>query len=286
MALAALKIAKELIHEYAQLRRVAYDRTKSLIKAGFTGYAPPKVKDLTADQIKAEKKKLEKWLGSDRGTVRGMRQLEKERQAREEARRERRRQYDRERYERKRQEKGTQARPPRLTDEERRQRHNEQNRQYRQRVKEREAQLQSWIDQQDNPQGWRNMLSGLRKYEIKVKNPEELKAWMKYIQERKHDSEKDKYFFLQWLNEAQSILLNERSEDKEITDPEIIYQLVEDFQKWKSDNTEMVKQFNAWLNEDSDKRDKSKYSSGDLMKVYFGSKDFQDKYQKNREVKK
>jgi len=291
MAIAALSALKELIHEYAQLRKLAKDRTRNLAKAGFEGYYPPKVRDLTKDQIKAEKRKLEKWLGSSRGTVRGQRQLEVEKQKREEARKERKRQYDRERYQKWRQENPPKQRPPKLTDEERRLRHNQQNKEYRARVKERkvaqrqEENLQSWINAQKNPQSWRNFLSGLRKYEISVKTPEELKAWMDYNQERKADADKDKYFFNKWINEAKELLLNERNENEQVTDPEVIYQLIEDFENWKAENKKMVKEFNDWLKESEEDRDRTKYSSEDLMSVYFGSKKFVDKFKSRRSVK-
>lgn len=291
MAIAAITAVKTLIHEYAKLRKLASDRNRYLKKAGFEGYNAPKIRDLTTDQIKSEKKKLEKWLGSERGTVKGSRKIEEEKLKREEARKERKRQYDRERYQKWRQENPPKERPPRFTDEERRQRHNQQNREYRQRRKAKieaqrqEDRLQAWINQQDRPQSWKNFLSGLRKWGINVTTPEELKAWMDYNQERKHDADKNKYFFGKWLQEAEEIILNERDENAEVTDPEVIYNLIEDFENWKAENKSMVKEFNAWLKESEEDRDRTKYSSEDLMSVYFGSENFRKEFKTKRSVK-
>lgn len=252
-------------HEYAHLRELAYDRNRRLQAAGFEGYHAPRIRDLTPEQIGKEKAKLERWLNSDRGTVRGARKAEAERQERIEAQRERKREYNRQYRERKRQEKPEKNRPPRFSDEERRQRHNEANRRYRQRVKARqqEEKLQDWINAQGpDAQNYRNMLSGLRKYGIQVNTPEELKAWMKYIQERKKDSDNNKYLFDQFLDEAMNAL-NGGWQDAQVS-ADKIFGMIDDFEDWRAEQANLEEEFNA-------PKQPGDYSSQDLFGTFLNS---------------
>ena len=252
-------------HEYAQLRELAYDRNRRLQAAGFEGYNAPRIRDLTPEQLGREKAKLERWLNSTKGTVRGARKLEAERQERLEAQRERKREYNRQYRERKRQENPPKSRPPRMSDEERRRRHNEANRQYRQRVKARrqEEHLQKWINQQGREaQNYRNLLSGLRKYGIQVNSPEELKAWMRYITERKKDSDNNKYLFDQFLDEAMNAL-NGGWENANVS-ADKIFGMVDDFENWRENQSNLEAEFNS-------PKEAGDYSSADLFSAFLNS---------------
>lgn len=252
-------------HEYAQLRELAYDRNRRLQAAGFEGYNAPRIRDLTPEQLGREKAKLERWLNSNKGTVRGARKVEAERQERLEAQRERKREYNRQYRERKRQENPPKSRPPRMSDEERRRRHNEANRQYRQRVKARrqEEHLQNWINQQGREaQNYRNLLSGLRKYGIQVNSPEELRAWMKYIVERKKDSDNNKYLFDQFLDEAMNAL-NGGWENAHVS-ADKIFGMLDDFESWRENQSNLEAEFNA-------PKEAGDYSSADLFSAFLNS---------------
>lgn len=224
--------------EYARLRRIAEKRTNRLNQAGYAGYKAPKLSELTGNQLKLEKLRLEKWLQKEEATLKGARAAEERRAAEQEARRERRRERERAR----RAEKAAQAgrnytpRPPKQTEEERRQRHNESNRRYRERERERKASLNDELKNLPDRvgQNYRNLLSGLNKWGVKVHDMNELRKWMDYIQKRKSQQKNDKYMFDLYIDE----MLNASGKSGSKITADDISAVTDDFQRFAADQAE------------------------------------------------
>lgn len=221
---------KALQHEYAALREKAEARRKRLEAAGFTGYQAPKVKDIEPKNLKRELGKLRRAMDKPSATVKGARA-----------------QAARQRPERRpptRQE--ATVKPLRSEKEEqRRQRHNEANRRYREREKARKQAIKEWIQATRDRdkrigQALQNLQSGLRKYGIKIKSPEELAAWGQYIKERKQDSAQQFYEFDQWLDE----LANAVGKNPNRIRASDVMNMLFDFNQWKGEQEALQAEFN------------------------------------------
>lgn len=204
--------------EYQTLRHAAIERMRRLEKAGFkTPSRPISSRGLTQKQIDKEFNKLKKWMNKETSTVKGA----KEHRQRTN---ERRREAQRAKREQERKEKERWEETRRIEAEKIKQAH------------EQALQLQADIAQ-ESPQAriaLQNLLSGLHKYGVEIKDIKELKAWAKYIKERKSDSKDEKYRFDQYIDE----LLN--ATDNNVMDEsghfhastEDIEGLMQDFSKW------------------------------------------------------
>ena len=84
-----------------------------------------------------------------------------------------------------------------------------------------------------------NLLQGLKKYGIKVKNMDELKAWGDYIKERSKDSDPSRYEFDQWLDEA----AEHANKDVRKLTADDINRFKDDFNEWQSNNAELQAEF-------------------------------------------
>ena len=232
--------------EYSKLRHAAEARARRLENAGFDpGYRAPKAGSLTPDQIKSEYKRLERWMSTEKNTLKGRRAAAAESAAKAEARRAR----ERERYAEKRRAAGQEykPRPPKSqvkTPEQKREQKREYNRRYRERQRQQQADLRSWLE---NLKGvspteynaMRNLLSGLQKYGIKVRTPAELQQWAAYIKERDHDRKKQFYEFDLWLDEAETKTGKSagRIRGEDVAD------MMKDFEQWKSNMDHMTEEF-------------------------------------------
>ena len=243
------------ITQYSRLRKAAEQRAKRLEAAGFTAYHAPKVKDIKPEDIVRETRKIERWLNRADTTVPGARVAEERRAAEAAERRARHAAAERERYRRKQAEKGrvVHARPPKLSDEERRQRKRESNRRYREK-KRQEGQTPEqglknlWNTDPVVALALQNLLSGLRKWDVEVKNFRELAAWGVYIKERKADADtKHFYFFDQWLDDVLNLNGNSPAgiEPARHAKAEDIFNLVNDFNAWKADQAALEEMFTA-----------------------------------------
>lgn len=219
---------KALQHEYAALREKAEARRKRLEAAGFTGYQAPKVKDIEPKNLKRELGKLRRAMDKPSATVKGARA-----------------QAARQRPERRpptRQE--ATVKPPRSEKEDqRRQRHNEANRRYREREKARKQAIKEWLTKTADKrigQALQNLQSGLKKYGIRIKSPEELAAWGQYIKERKQDSEQQFYEFDQWLDE----MANAVGKNPNRINAGDVMNMLFDFNQWKGEQEALQAEFN------------------------------------------
>lgn len=247
---------KALQHEYAALRKKAEARRKRLEAAGFTGYQAPKVKDIEPKNLKRELGKLRRAMDKPSATVKGARA-----------------QAARQRPERRpptRQE--ATVKPPRSEKEEqRRQRHNEANRRYRERAKARERALQEWLRAADAArpgvgQALRNLKKGLEKYHVRIRTPEELVAWGQYIKERKNDSLQQFYEFDLWIDDMQKA--TGRATKVNVTAADVMNVLL-DFDSWKVEHEKLQKEFNK-------SRSPNEYYGdefGTLWRIYMKTKD-------------
>lgn len=240
---------------YSQLRRLAEQRSKRLESAGFPGYHAPKVKEISDPKaLRSEQRKLEKWLATEGATVKGARIQAERREAEAAERRRRHAEKERERYWRKKAEEGRamKTRPPKLTDEERRQHKRESNKRYREKKKRErererertraEADISAGIGSETDPkirQAYKNLLSGLKKHGIEIKSWGELKAWGKYIKERNDDSDRNFYWFDQWISDVVDPSGNtpeSRDDGSRHITAEDIYNTIMDFNSWSADN--------------------------------------------------
>ena len=221
---------KALQHEYSALREKAEARRKRLEAAGFTGYQAPKVKDIEPKNLKRELGKLRRAMDKPSATVKGARaQAARQRP-------ERRPPTSQE----------VRVKPPRSEKEElRRQKHNEANKRYREREKARKQAVKEWIQatkERDKRigQALQNLQSGLKKYGIKIKSPEELAAWGQYIKERKQDSAQQFYEFDQWLDELANAV---GKNPNRIRASDVMNMLI-DFNQWKGEQEALQAEFN------------------------------------------
>ena len=244
--------SKQTQSDYAKLRKKAEQRSKRLEQAGFKGYHPPKVKDLSPAELAKEKRKLEKWMSKETSTVKGARADLARKEAAAEARRLRHNEQNRAYRARKAAEKGREIRPrpPKQSPEQRRQRKRLYQREYRKRKKA-EKQLNSDIQNiydkdKRAGQALRNLRSGLSKHGVKVKDIEELKLWGRYIDDRKKGMDPLFYEFDQWLEEmaeAAGTPVNGKNDSIELT-TEQLYDVLLGFEEWKSDYNAMVEELN------------------------------------------
>lgn len=240
-------------HEYAQLREKVYDRTRRLEQAGFKGYTAPRIRDLEPNQIGKEIKKIEKWLGSEGGTVRGARAMAARKEVEAAERAERRREQQREYRQRKAEREGREFKPrPPKNEEERKLAKRESNRRYRERERERREDIKQGLEKmrRENPKGaqaLQNLQKGLEKFGIKIKNFDELKAWGEYFGKRSQmpDVKKKEYESDRWIEE----LLNTEGQSlddkgrKEISS-DAIYDLLQGFEEFKADQSALMEMFN------------------------------------------
>ena len=240
---------RELRHEYAQLRRNIYDRNRRLNEAGYKTRETPKVKDVEPGKLKSEINKARKWLESDKATVRGNRAIDK-------ARAEQREYREREKAERKAREREQREkeRPPRKTDEEKRQLKNQRERERYHRRKAEKESINKGIDElaKESPkyaQQLRNALSGLNRYGVKIRSLEELKAWTKYLDERKNN--KDVKGIEYSSDRDIDDVLDELGDRNNHINVDDLNALINGFESWKSDLEGMYEAFgNALDNAD------------------------------------
>lgn len=237
--------------DYQRLRHAANERIRRLEKAGFTApERPQSSRGMSDSDIRNAYKQLEKWMNKEASTVTGA----KAKAAREAERAAARRERQRERYaERRRLETGEQGRPyqprpPKLSEEQKRERRNQYQRNYRAKLKSERETLNKQLDDITlaNPKlGMRlkNLLKGLDKYSkqfgSKVRTLEELMKWKRYIDERNRDKEKGFYEFDIWLEEVQTKV---GKENKRVTGADLD-NLLEDFTRWESDMDELEREF-------------------------------------------
>ena len=245
---------ENLQHRYAQLRKAAQQRLSRLEKAGFNQSTTfSKVRDLSPSDFEREIKRIERWLSNDKNTVKGQRQRAE--RIREQAREYRRRKAEKE---------GRQynPRPPKQDEEERRRRKNEYQREWRKRRKEELENFTTGDKKAD--QALKNLQSGLKKHGIEVRCLKELKAWGQYIKERKADSDRDWYAFMNFLKDAAG---EEMPGEKRHVSADDIYQMIEDFNQWKADQAGMEQAFKET------KADQIKFENvRGLWDMYFNSR--------------
>lgn len=215
--------------EYQTLRHAAIERMRRLDKAGFkTPSRPISSRGLTQKQIDKEYNKLQKWMNKETSTVKGARE-QKQRTT------ERRREAQRARREQERREKERWEERRRIEAEKIRQ------------SQERARQLQADIAQ-ENPQAriaLQNMLRGLQKYGVEVKDIKELKAWAKYIDERKADAKDDKYRFDQYVDDLLNATDNNVMDDSGHfhASAEDIEVLMKDFSGWSVEQANLEAEY-------------------------------------------
>ena len=252
--------------EYSRLRHAAEARARRLLKAGYDpGYRAPMAATLSPSELKTEYRRLERWMNTEKNTVKGRRAAAAEATAKQEARRAR----ERERYAEKRRAAGqeykprppkSQERPLTPQEQQKRERKREYNRQYRQRRKDIETGLNE-LKARDFTE-WNalnNLWSGLKKYGIRVRSFEELQQWGFYIKERDDDRQKQFYEFDMWLDEAQK---KTGKSERDITGDDI-ENMMEDFEKWKSNQDEMKAEFVR-------PRQPNEYKSKDIGSLWAG----------------
>lgn len=229
--------------EYQHLRKLANARGRRLEAAGFAvGYKAPKASELTAAELKREYKKLEKWLDSPTATVKGARRAAIEAAERKEAARLRKNETERERYRQKKEAEGKKVRQYEkdLTEEQKREKRRQKARERYQKSKDFKQELRNL--KKTSPKEYtalNNLLSGLRKYGIKVNSLDELRQWGAYISERDKDGDANKYEFDKWLDEA----AEHAQKDIRNLKPDDIDRLVNDFNEWQANNADLVEEF-------------------------------------------
>ena len=239
---------RERRQEYKGLRKLAEQRNKRLQAAGFKGFEAPKLRDIEPGKLGREMAKLKKWLAKEEATVKGARAVQARKEEEAEQRRIRHNQQNREWRRRKAEREGRELkpRPPKQSEEERREKHRIYQREYRAR-KRLEKQLED-LKAQDKTAGQalQNLLSGLKKYGIQPKDLDELRAWARYIQDRKNSADPLFYEFDQWLEDVanttgQSITGADRIE---ITADQI-YNIIERFENFRTEYDQMAAELHA-----------------------------------------
>lgn len=240
---------QERRQEYKGLRKLAQQRSKRLQAAGFEGYDAPKLKDIEPGKLGREMSKIKKWLAKEEATVKGARAVQARKEEQSEQRRLRHNEQNREWRRRKAEREGREIkpRPPKLTEEERKEKKRVYQREYRAR-KNLDKQLQDLkaVDKKAG-QALINLLSGLRKYGIKVRNLEELRMWGRYVKDRDAQANPLIYEFDQWLEDVvntQGKTIN-GVQDPIVMTAEQIFLVVERFEEFQQDYNQMVEELNA-----------------------------------------
>lgn len=251
--------------EYAKLLKAARQRARRLKAKGYDAPEFTGTREAAKGDLRKEYRKLERWMSKEENTVKG-------RRAQEERKAEAKRQREAEREAKRRRSRsgsegdgtgGAETRPPIETADERRKRlHREAQKRYYEKQKRQKQELEDFV--KNAPYQYGNLLSGLTKYGVKIKTPEELEAWMKYIQERKADGNPFFYEFDRWLDEAAEAA--HKSLNKLTADD--IYSMIENFQAWKAEQASMEEQLHRERQPDEYKGDEFR----NLWREFFGSK--------------